>query len=347
MCFGRAIYDKARYSEKYDVRQKVQNIIAVAQQANSELEAQKSKEPAFEAVIQKELEPFKYRSIIPAFYQTILSALPNEKNNPEQKELYRAFANGDVETILKTPRKERKQMFITGVSAYFTRDIEKAAFGESNIDRGKGGKKKVVDLGGESEFTVDDSMIGAAKRAASERTKTFTLQGAAEGPSTSEQTLAGFVVTIAGYSPYKNIAELMDPIGVGSDKTKWGVITRMMHLGDPNDPNFPFELYKKAEIQHFKLEIGEVSTDAADMPTGVGVESVKVDNSKKNMDLMMLKETILVDPMTSEVISKGIDFDEDGRKKIDRSGKVLYQVNDHWFVLSAKFAWKNAPKLPD
>jgi type IV pilus assembly protein PilM len=51
MCFGRVIYDKAKYSERYDIRQKVQSIINSAEQAGSELETQKTKEPVLEATI--------------------------------------------------------------------------------------------------------------------------------------------------------------------------------------------------------------------------------------------------------------------------------------------------------
>jgi hypothetical protein len=48
--------------------------------------------------------------------------------------------------------------------------------------------------------------------------------------------------------------------------------------------------------------------------------------------------------MTREVISKVPELDENGKKKVDRSGKVVYRVNDHWFKLDAKFIWKDAPK---
>ena len=41
-------------------------------------------------------------------------------------------------------------------------------------------------------------------------------------------------------------------------------------------------------------------------------------------------------------ISKVAELDEDGTEKIER-GKVVYKVNDHWFILNAKFVWKDAP----
>lgn len=56
--------------------------------------------------------------------------------------------------------------------------------------------------------------------------------------------------------------------------------------------------------------------------------------------------TVLIDPMTKEVISKVAELDEDGRLKLDGSGKPIYKVNDSWFILNVKFAWKDAPKPP-
>jgi len=146
----------------------------------------------------------------------------------------------------------------------------------------------------------------------------------------------GFVVTITGYSPYKNIGELMDPPGVEGEPDKWGIVTRLLHLDDIVDGNSPFELFKRADIQHFKLEIGEVGWDV-EMPVGIGIEEVRSDKTKKE------EERILIDPMTKEIICKVPELDESGKEKIDRTGEIVYKVNDHWFRLDAKFIWKDAP----
>jgi len=50
----------------------------------------------------------------------------------------------------------------------------------------------------------------------------------------------------------------------------------------------------------------------------------------------------LIDPMTKEIISKVAELDEDGKEKLDGRGIV----NDHWFILNVKFAWKDAPAPP-
>ena len=58
-------------------------------------------------------------------------------------------------------------------------------------------------------------------------------------------------MTISGYSPYKNMGELMDPAGVEDKRDGWGVVTRLLHLDDIVDGNSPFKLYKKTDIKHF------------------------------------------------------------------------------------------------
>ena len=52
----------------------------------------------------------------------------------------------------------------------------------------------------------------------------------------------------------------------------------------------------------------------------------------------------MIDPMTKEIISKVAQLDEDGKEKFDNRGEVIYEVNDHWFILDVKFIWKDAPK---
>jgi len=54
---------------------------------------------------------------------------------------------------------------------------------------------------------------------------------------------------------------------------------------------------------------------------------------------------VLVDPMTKEVINKVPELNENGKPRIYQ-GKEVFRVNDHWFVLNAKFIWKDAPAPP-
>jgi len=350
MCFARTIYDKASYRNEYNTRQEVSSIIRAAEQASSKLKAQKNKAPASEVIIQKAFEPFKYRDVVPLLHQTIISTLPNEKNNSEQKELYKAFANGDVEAVLKIPRKERKQIFVTSMSVRFVDDIATAALGDTGFLRG-GGRMKKGEAGesakrGRMGMGMGMGMAGGQAKS-KYATKTYSSPGkkTGRGDSTKEKEVeeaAGFVVTIAGYSPYKDIDELMDPFGVEDNQNKWGVITWLLHLDDIVDGNSPFKLYKKAEVEHFKLQTGEVALDA-EIPAGIGFGDVRFEKTKKAKSKEG-GELVLIDPMTKEIISKVAELDEDGREKIDRSGNVVYKANDHWFTLSVKFTWKDAPK---
>jgi type IV pilus assembly protein PilM len=341
MCFARITLDRVNYVGNNQVRQKFSNIINAAEQASSKLEAEKSQGLKSEAVIEKEFKPFAYRDVVPLLHQTIISVLPNEKNNPEQKELYEAFGRGDVSEVKKFERNERKQIFVTGMSAYFVGDIASAKFGTVDFAKragrgGQSGSKADQDLEGlyMEGYTGSGGASSKSGRRGVDKNKRESLEeeeDAESGP--------GFVVTVTGYSPYKDIDKLMDPVGVEGDPNKWGVITRLLHLDDIVSWKNPFELYGKAKIKHFKLETGEVDVES-EMPAGIGLEEdTDVDKTKKNES-----GVVLIDPMTREVISKVPELDERGKNKTDKSGKVVYKANDHWFKLDAKFIWKDAPK---
>ncbi|MDD5327063.1 MAG: type IV pilus assembly protein PilM [Phycisphaerae bacterium] len=332
MCFGRTFLDKMNYANNNQVRQKINNIVNAAKQADEKLKDEQSKGMQSEAIIEKELKLFDYRDVVPLLHQTIISVLPNEKNNAEQKELYGAFANDDIETVLKTPRKERKQIFVTGMSAYFTSDIASAQFKATDFTQ-RSNKAEAVDyrsLAGRSDASIRDRRSEVSPQSSRMTRSQRTIPSA--GSQEEAESLPGFVVTLTGYSPYKNINELMDPPGVEGEPNKWGVVTRLLHLDDVVDWKNQFELYKKAEIEHFKLETGEVSLEAA-MPAGIGVS---------NTDAEENDELALIDPMTRETISKVAELNEDGKRKLDKSGKAVYEVNDHWFKLDVKFVWKGA-----
>ena len=348
LSLARTNLDRINYnsSENVRLRREVQNVIDSANEANRKLQAQKGRAGGSAATIEKELVPFKYRDVVPLLHQTIISVLPNEKNNPKQKELYRAFADGDVKGVVAIPRKERKQIFLTNISAYFTEDLETSQFGAKQV---MGRSRRRMDKGHDEEMMgmeMVDMMMPGSSAARSKVVKTRAKRRA-KGKDTAAGMVgekAGFVVTIAGYSPYEDIQELMDPAGAGEDKSKWGVITRLMHLDELDevfDGNSPFELYKRLEVEHCKLEIGEVDLDA-EMPPGIGF--VEVRPGKVKVARAGSTEQVLIDPMTKEVINKVIELDENGREKQDRYSNAVYKTNDHWFRLDVKFVWKEALK---
>ena len=340
LSFARTLFDKANYSDKKSVRLQNSQIIYDVDQAIRKVEDEKEDGLGYEAMIQKEFDIFNYRDIVPQLTESIISALPNEKNSPDQSELYVAFAAGDVETVLKTPRKERKQMFITDMWAHFEEDVNTATF----IGRGE-------EYGTYYERSrYREQYTGARSR---------------QDAGAAKQGEPGFLVTIVGYSPYKNIDDLMDPAGVEDDPSEWGFITRLTHLDDIVDGNSPLKLYKKTEVKHFTLKIGEVEarqelsgSDTTNIFRGIGVEDIRFEKARITRAGMtragMTREIereesgvrILIDPMTKEIISKVAELDEDGKEKVDRWGKPLYTVNDCWFILNVKFLWRDAPQPP-
>ena len=363
LSFARTIFDKVNYSDKAGTRQKISSILNTARQTSKKLESEKSKGPNYEAIIKRELDLFEYRNVVPLLHQTILSVLPNEKNNPEQAELYKAFANGDVEAVLQTDRKERKQIFVTSMSVRFVDDIASAQFGKTDL--AKGGSKPA-----KSKAMPGGFMEMLKKRGGGPRysPKTYSKEGeksdtapfpSSEGSKGVEKG-AGFIVTIAGYSPYENIDELMvgveesslEGLETGSPRdslrrSKWGFITRLLHLETIVDGNCPFKLYKKSELEPCKLEKGVVDIEV-EMPAGIGLASARTRQTYGGAEKRGRAESgeqVLIDPMTKEIISKIAELDEGGKPKIDpRTGKVVYKDNDHWFVLNVKFIWKDAPK---
>jgi hypothetical protein len=145
----------------------------------------------------------------------------------------------------------------------------------------------------------------------------------------------GFVITMTGYSPYKEIGKLLDPPGVQDDTNKWGVATRLMDMNSMFEGSSPFEIYKKTDKQHFEIRTGNVDLEA-EMPPGTGARKVTEGiNGEQIVEL--------IDPMTKEVISKQAVADNAGKKVTDKQGKDVYQTNDQWFVLNLKLKWKGAP----
>jgi len=338
LSFARTFFDKANYAKKAEVRQQISSVIKAAEQASRKLAAEKSKASASEAIIKKVLEPFEHRDVLPVLHQTILSALPNEKNNPEQKQLYRAFAAGDVEGVLQIPRKEREQIFVTSMSVRFANNIETAQFGAMEFIEGsrRKGKGKGVNAEQLSEYLKMEGITTVPSRKTG---RTADIYGTTKKEGVEKP---GFVVTIVGYSPYKAIGELMDPAGVTDEPSKWGFITRLSHLDDTADGNAPFELYKKTKAEHFKLETAAVDLEER-IPIGIGIESNRIVKAK-DADGVQFQEAVLIDPMTKETISKITELDENGKIKTDRFGKGVYKFNDYWFKLNVKFVWKDALK---
>ena len=341
MCFGRTGWDRMNYKKNAPTRSDIESILKTLGDAKDKLDAEKRRGETSEAIIDKQFEPFNYREMIPYLHETIISALPNEKNAPAQAGLYQAFAAGDIEEIKKIPRKARKQIFITNMEAFFSSDIASAQFGGADMFRksrgmpGAGGDE--FGEGYEYEMMMEMEMM---------RGYGEYYPGDMFGMGqTTEEKLPGFIITVGGYSPYGKITELLDPDErvVKDNQDKWGLVTRLMHLDDFVDGNSPFEVYKKADPNQFSLEIGQVSMDEQ-IPAGIGVRDISSKPTPPGSTQTESWEWILVDPMTNETITKIAEWQDNGREKLDNRGQQVYTVNDHWFVLKVKFVWRDAPE---
>jgi hypothetical protein len=114
------------------------------------------------------------------------------------------------------------------------------------------------------------------------------------------------------------------------------------------DANNPFELFKKEDPEQFNLETNEVTVDG-EMPEGIGIWEELIDETVRTglrSGSSLTRNWILIDPMTKETINKVSVVDEEGEPILYR-GKPVYKVNDHWFVLNAKFLWRDAPEPPE
>jgi type IV pilus assembly protein PilM len=341
--FARTGWDKMNYDKNSPLRTRIGGLIRNARQGTTELDEIESREAQYDAVIEEEFEVFENREIIPQLYDTILSALPNKDNTPEQARLYEAFANGDVKTIKQFERNQRKQIFIANMSVNFTYDLAQAQFGGADMWRRTRGMLGIEE--GMSEDMYQERMILERMGPGG----TYTPYGFET--ETTEEKKAGFVVTLIGYSPYGDnaaeLGQLIDPPQVENEPEKWGFVTRLAHLNDwVADGNSPFELFNKSDPEQYKLDMKEIDLSVEYPPIGIGVLDARYRTTMTKTGPEETAEWVLIDPLTKEIINTVPLLDESGRERII-GGKPAYQVNDHWFEINLKFVWKDAPEAPE
>ncbi|MEN8126266.1 MAG: type IV pilus assembly protein PilM [Planctomycetota bacterium] len=378
---GKAYKDLRQHKGHQETRGEISGMINDVKDVSSKISEQKDRREPLEAEIQKQIDCFKYRDTVPVFIETLAQCLPSREYYPDQSALWDAFDSGNVEGVLAVPREERKQLFVTRFAMEFTRDIENADFPKPDTGRTgyqqkykkkKPGMDPMMDPMFMDEMGMMDGFGGAMPPGGG-------MAAAKAGDSEKPVEDTGFTVLIEGYSPYRSIAELLDPHGVRDDQSRWGFITRIEKLA-VLFPGIPFELFGKHDIKHFVVASDLVDLDDQDMPAGIGVpkvvERVSKESTKKKSGAaggmtgiygghaaqsnIVYEEDVLLDPMTNEEISRifdivtqsDIDSDPEldkkdlGRKKYDDldSDKELYIDRDHWFRIKAKFVWKGAPK---
>ena len=338
LALGRTMVDKNNYIAQARVRDDTQAIVSRAEQAKSQLELEKQKSSGYDAAISKQAESFKYREVIPLLNETIIKCLPSAENNPTQAELYNAFLAGNAAKVMEIPRTERKLLFVSKASVRYSDNLGAEGFEESAMTT-----TSSTPAGGRM---MDPGMMGPGMMpGAGGRVFAPPTQSSRSQPTSGTEVgvaTPGFVVVIEGYSPYRNIMDLLDPAGAANDKVKWGMVTRLENLGVVC-PNTPFKLYNKTNRKDFSIEDGEIELGKP-MPVGIGVEQEEASDGTA-IGRGITQKKVLIDPMTGEVINKEEDVDSSGNPKRDRfTGKPLYRVNDHWFRINMKLAWNKDKK---
>lgn len=358
LAFLRTNMDLKAYNgrEPQRYRQETQQILEKARQAANNLNTEKARGSGYDAIIKEYTDLFKYRDVVPLLHEMILKTLPNAENNPAQKELYAAYAAGEIEKIKQIPRQERKQVFITSIGINFSDSLAAAPLEIAKLSSSAGSP---ASYGTTARSRGIDEGFGGGR--------TYNSQTQTPAPDAAPQEVladgAGFVVVIEGYCPYEKIGELMDPAGVGNNQDKWGIATRLMNLNKffVGDGNCPFGLFEKNKIEHFRIETGVVDLDDKQMPANIGIlenivripeEDVAIQDTRGRSSSRTLAadssdrvptETVLLDPLTKEEINKTFDLDDKGRKKLDSFGKPMFIERDKWFRIKAKILWKNSP----
>lgn len=345
MCLGRVGLDRVGYARNEPLRATTKRIVNQAQETQQIGSDLLNQESELDGKVKKQFELFQYRESVPQLYELMLSAMPTAANNPGQRDLYAAYARGDVAGVQEIPRDQRKQIFVTNISIFFSDDLERAQFGQTATTR-KDAMMRENQLGtGAGE---DYEMMAQLQEIYGDR----YMASGMFGDSTEEEKEPGFVVSVVGYTPYRDLMALLDPTGVEGQQELWGFVTRLDHVDEFVDANSPFELYSK-DADHFRLEKGFVDLET-DFPLGIGISEYIDDEGSKGpvtrTGLMMSGYNqgleILVDPVTKERIDAEPQKDQYGNERRDALGKKVQTLRDSWFQLDFKLKWEYAPEIP-
>lgn len=338
------LIDRVSYARNEEYRFRTRRVVNEAEQIRDQTSNVRGQTDQFDNEMKQHFSLFRHREIIPQLHDILFAALPNARTNPQDRELHEAFERGDVKRIMQIPRSERRQLFLTTVSVFYSDNLETAQFRPAATMRRD---SYMQDMYGEEDDPydmgeMDDMMMEIYG----------DMYREMYGPDEVEEKVRGFVVMIEGYSPYKNIAALLDPPNVRHDPSRWGFVTRLEHLQQfLGEAGIPFKLYSKVS-GHFKLDTGPVDVDSDELPVGVGIWQFTPRTAPTTgpQGPMMVSShdatTTLIDPMTQETISAEPLVDQFGNRRVDNLGRPAMNPRDYWFRLQFKLQWHDAPETP-
>jgi len=343
----------------------------------------------------KRIDVYQSRDMVPMLLNSIRRCLPGKHNtkNPEQLRLYKAYQEGDRDTVMDISRNLREQVFLTTVKFVYTnnlnQDFEEILRQWSSQRNQKQRPSFRDDRNGRMEEDGDDffqgGRFGGGPRTPIMRRRVSPLSRTGRpgySPKTyttdkSDETIAGFVVLLEGYTPHHKGLEFLFPPDVGINREQWGFFNRLRHLGLTNNKNTSpnessddpliFEIYIDSErddnLSFHYTDGGWIDSRSFEHPPGMGILKPLEEKSKnpysqpsrtradtgrgsRALRLAMQGVTdlqVYVDPFTYEPIS--VTYAEKGQEIIlDDKGIPVTDKHDYWFRVKLKIKLKKQPE---
>lgn len=195
------------------------------------------------AEIDRNSQLYGSRNLIPAIIQALQETLPNEKNNPEQQQLYKAFNDGDPKAVRASIKRSlREQVFIHSMQIVYTDNINQefdliAKKSTVRASRGGGGPTgggMGMGMPGPPGFggmpMPFNPMMGGPSRGGAGAGRSSRGTGSNEDVKSLE-AVPGFIVILEGSTTHKNELSFLYPPEVGIDRQKWGFFNRLEYMG--------------------------------------------------------------------------------------------------------------------
>jgi len=239
LCFVQALAQK-KDIEKAD-SEYVSEITRVGSQINKNSSGKSTAQGKINSAkseIGKYTDLYQSRNLVPLLFQTVTrDCVPNENNNPDQKQLYKAFSESDLETLMKVPRRQREQVFIHSARIVYTEDLSQDfdtilqdKISKRSSSKGRmpgdgmmpGGAMMLERFGPGGARGMPMPSPGGRRRSRS-RSGTDSIAIAKKEP--------GFVVVIVGTTPHQEGRKFLALSEMNLDRSQWRFFDRLRYLG--------------------------------------------------------------------------------------------------------------------